>query len=93
MPAETLLKLPGELSTYAFEFNPQAELVAGETLTGTPTVSITPSGPTLGSPTISGSQVRFTISGGTSNTVHTVLCTVTTSGGATLQSSGKLEIY
>jgi hypothetical protein len=87
-----LTKKAGEVETFAFEFKQRAELVAGDTLTGTPTVSATPSGLTLGSPFLSGSQVRVTISGGTSGTQYLVTCTVVTAGGSTLQSVGPLNV-
>lgn len=92
-----LQKYPGETRTYAFDFADQVEIDDGnETLTGPPTVSKTQLAGigtiTLGSPSISGTKVQFTIAGGALGDLHDILVTVGTSGGSTLQARGQLEI-
>jgi hypothetical protein len=92
-----LQKYPGETRTYAFDFAEQVEIAdGGETLTGTPTVAKTQLAGTgtitLGSPSIVGNKVQFTITGGDKGDLHDILVTVGTSGSATLQARGQLEI-
>ncbi len=68
----------------------------GEIITGTPTVAVSPSGPTLSAASVNsgrrvvdnrscapGSVVTFTVSGGTANT-YTITITASTSGSQTL---------
>ena len=56
----------GESRIRAMDFSHYPEIADnGETLTGTPTVTVTPSGVlTVGATSIVGSQVRFRVSGG-----------------------------
>jgi hypothetical protein len=74
------------------------KLDAGETLTGTPTISVSPAGLTCTSPAVStdmlvidrvpvaaGKAVTFTVSGGTAGVDYTVTVTVGTSNGQTLK--------
>lgn len=56
-------KHPSESRKYTINFGPL--LGSGETLSGTPTVSATPSGLTLGSPTINSSTVTDPVDGST----------------------------
>lgn len=72
-------------------------MASGDTLTGTPTVAVSPSGPTLGTPTknsttlsdingntLSANQgVQFTVTGGTANTDYVITVTCSTTNGAT----------
>lgn len=92
--ATQLQKLVGESRLYDFDFTDQAEIEGGETLTGTPTVTATPAGLTLGSPVIGGAskKVQVRISAGTANTTYSLTCTVATSGGNTLQGCGVLKV-
>lgn len=93
--AEKYIKLVGESRLYDLDFTDQKEIVAGETLTGTPTVTAAPSGLTISSPPVIGGankKVQVRISGGTANTTYSVLCTVTTTGGNTLQGCGTLYV-
>ena len=93
MPTTTLLeKAPTEIRTYAFDFSEVSEILAGQTLTGTPTVSGSPSGLTFGSPSISGSKVNVAISAGSDGTTYEITMTVTTSGSATLVGCGRLKV-
>lgn len=94
---ERLVKQVAESRVYAMDFEHYPEVLAGQTLTGTPTVSVAPSGLTVAAPSISGSQVRFRVSGGTLEAGTTertfrfeVL--VATSGGDTLEGDGILYL-
>jgi hypothetical protein len=72
---------------YEFDFSDFAELEAGETISS-PSVSVDPSGPTIGTPSVSGDSVLVRISGGTAGVTYTVTCTVTLSSGGTLTMEG-----
>lgn len=90
--AHTKIKYLSENRLYAFDFTRAKEIVDGETLTGTPTVTADVSGLTIGSTSISGAEVRFRLSVGTADTAFTLRCTVATSGGSTLISEGALRV-
>lgn len=93
MATEPLIKRPGESRLYAVNFGFQPEIRdTGEALSGTPTVSSTPSGLTIGSPTISAAKVQFRISGGTDGIDYTLTVTTTTSGGNTLVETVTLKV-
>ena len=47
---------------------------------------------TLGTPAISGTQVQFTIAGGTATVVYRVSCVITTSGSAIITQDGFLTV-
>lgn len=85
-------KHPGEVRKARFVFEKKREIIDGDTLTGTPTVTSSPSGPTIGTPTISGDEVRALISGGTDGTSYILTATCDTAGGATLQVVGLLAV-
>lgn len=92
-----LFKQPAESRLYTFEFADQVEIAdAGESLTGTPTITVTllsGSGSlTVGSPTISGTKVQVQISGGTAEDRFQVVCQVNTSGSHVLECTGELRI-
>lgn len=102
----TLPKYAAEVRSYGFDFSQFPEVAAGETLSS-PSVSVSPSGPTIGTPEViaadyypgggatmirSGKGVKVTISGGTAATSYTLSCTVTSSGGATLKIVGTLAV-
>ena len=92
-----VVKRPGEERTYVFNFADQAEIVGGDTLTGTPTVAETlVTGPsdtlTVGSPSRSGSTVVVEISGGANGDLYHLTCTVNTTAGSILQSVMPMKI-
>ena len=93
---ERLTKQPGESRVYAVDFSKYGEIEDNaETLTGTPTVAVTPTGElTVGSPNISGNRVRFRVSGGTLAAgevkEYRFKVTVATSGSNTLVGDGYL---
>lgn len=84
---------------YEFDFSSFAEVVAGETLSSPSVPAVT--GLTIGTPSVSGSSILVSISGGTAGggtrlstgiTAYVVTCTVTTSGGRTLSLVGYLRV-
>lgn len=84
-------KMAEETLTLAFEFGGQ--LATGETLSSAGSIAVSPSGPTPGVPAISGTQVKFAVSGGTDGISYEFTLTgVTTSGGNTLGAQGWLDI-
>ena len=86
---EMLVKQPGETRQFSMDFSSLLE--SGETHSS-PSVSATPSGLTLGSASISGSKVLFTIASGTHQIKYRLEVTVTSSGGATLVGDGVLRV-
>lgn len=83
------------MRTYWFVFDDFAEIDDGGETISSPTVSASPSGElTIGAPTVSSgtTKVLASISGGTAGTRYVLVCTVTTSGGATLTIRGFLDV-
>lgn len=91
----TLIKHPEEDLLFSFDFSARTELDA-DTLTGTPEVDtelITGTGAiTVGSITIASKTVTMTITGGTLDDLHELVCAVDTAGGRTLAAVGRLRI-
>lgn len=91
-----LIKQPDEVRQYTFDYSAQLEVVAGETLTGSPTVTATvlngAGSLTIGSPSISGTKVNVTISGGVLGENYAVKCLVQTNASHTLACVGELRI-
>lgn len=84
-------KMSEESLTLGVEFG--TELASGETLTDPGSIAWSPSGPPASSPEISGTQVKFLVSGGTDGISYQFTLTgVTTSGGNTLGAQGWLDI-
>ena len=77
---------------YWFDFGNFAEIKAGETITNTPTVTVSPSGLTLGPPAVVGTTVQVLVSGGTATIGYVLTATIQTSGGATLSQQGGLNV-
>lgn len=75
----------GEVRKPYFEFRNYPEVQAGETLVGTPTVTMESGSLTLGTPTLSGTRVLVQVSGQAANAEYLLSCTVQTSGGAILR--------
>lgn len=101
--AGVLLKQPGEDLLFYFDFDKL--LGSSETLTGTPTVTGSPSGLTIGSPTIVSADatvlgrsvlanraVQVRISSGTDGTDYTVQCSCATSASNTRVIDGTLQV-
>lgn len=87
-----LYKDPAEIRAFVMDFSAFSEIVGGDTINTVVSLTISPAGPTLGPTSISGGQVKFTITGGTSGTNYTVTCQVTTLTGATLKGIGTLIV-
>ena len=81
------------------------KLSRGDSLSGTPTVTFAPSGPTAGSVTVNtaavegdyvnaavGEAVQFTVSGGTDGTTYRVTVQCGTAGGETLIGLANLTV-
>jgi hypothetical protein len=86
-----LEKYPAEIDSFAFDFSQNPRLIAGETITSA-VVAAEPTGLTIGAPAISGAEVRVQISGGTADATYCLTCTITTSGGATIEGVGQLKV-
>lgn len=86
-----LEKLAAWSRLYDFNFATFSELVAGQTISS-PSVVSSPSGLTVGSPTVSSALVQVRLSGGTAGTDYSVTCSVTTSGSSTLTIVGILKV-
>ena len=95
---ERLTKQPGESRVYGMDFSKYPEIaVAAETLSsGTASVTVDPSGLTVAAPTLSGSIVKFRVSGGTLDAgqmkTYRFEVKVDTSGGNTIEGDGILYL-
>lgn len=89
----SLAKYPGESRIFAVDFAQYREIREGETLTGTPTVTVSPAGPDISGVAISGSQVQFRVVGGTADTKYVLTVTCETSGSNTLSHDVPLAVY
>jgi hypothetical protein len=89
-----LYKDPGDIRAYTMDFSFFQELsaVGGDTIASVTSNTITPAGPTLGSSTISGKTVKFTITGGTAGVLYVVKTTIVTSSNAVLVGQGSLFV-
>ncbi len=77
---------------YEFDFGDFEEVIAGAVLSA-PSVTASPSGLTIGSPVVSGTDVNVQISGGTAGVAYLVTCTVTLGGGpSTVDQVGTLSV-
>lgn len=76
---------------YTFTFAVFAEPAGGETLSS-PVVTGSPTGLTIGTPSVSGSTVTVRISGGTAGVTYDVTCAVTLSSGGALSMVGHLVV-
>lgn len=93
---DSLSKFPTEELTFTFDFSARAEIVSGQSLTGTPEVvaSLRKGGGELviGTPSVAGDGVDVVISGGDEGDVFVLVCTVDTDAGMTLAAAGTLNI-
>jgi hypothetical protein len=90
MATKILRKDPDELKSYAIDF--ANKLASGDSLTGTPVVTVSPSGPTLGSASISGTTVVFTVEGGTEDTMYVITANVDTAASNELEACVRLYV-
>jgi len=89
--ADQLVKQPTETRAYAIDF--VNLLASGDSLASvTSGPTSTPTGLTFGSTAISGTQVQFTIAGGTAGTSYRVEVIVTTANGEIIEGDGDLIV-
>ena len=86
---QLLIKQPGETRQFSMDFSSLLDTV--ETISS-PVITSTPAGLTVGTASISGSKILFTIAAGTHPVRYRIEVTVTTSGGATLVGDGVLKV-
>lgn len=89
MALPVLKKYPGEERPATFDFTDKLE--AGDSLTGTATVTTSP-GLTLGTPVRSGNVVTVEVLGGTLGNDYTLACTCGTVDGYTLEIRLTMEV-
>jgi hypothetical protein len=92
----TLVKFPEEKLKFSFNFSSQPELIAGATLTGTPSVAnalvVGTGSLTLSNITVNGENIDVWIEGGTLHDIFDLTCSVSASDGSTLAAKGRLLI-
>lgn len=98
LPVTQLILISGEQRAYCWEFGPRREMEAGETI-ASPSIPAV-SGVSIGSPAVLaaafdgvpiGKGVKATVTSSTPGT-YTIICSVTTSGGATIKERGTLIV-
>jgi hypothetical protein len=96
---KTLIKLPDEKLLLAFDFSAVKEIQDGDTITGTPTVTVVLVDGTdedneldVDDPTIAGNMVQMAVDGGDIRAVHEFLCLVDTVAGWKRGAVGRLAI-
>lgn len=92
----TLLFVIGQDRVYGCEFDSYPEVVAGQALAGTPTVTLSPidsavAEPTVSGETISGTEVQFAVSGMTDGAKYRGKILVATSAGKVLPALFTME--
>ena len=86
----TTPKDPDEARPYQLDFS--NDMDTGDDITGTPTLTATPSGLTIGSPTVAGDKVTVQLSGGTAGRKYTIKCVASTVNGHTVVARGILTV-
>lgn len=93
---KTLYKRPVEVRQYSFDFSPQPEIDAGETLSAPATIEIErihgTGTLTAASPTVSSPYVHVQLSGGVDGDRFRIKCTVGTNASHTLCELGDLLV-
>ena len=88
---ETLCKQPSE--SFLYDMNFSSRMATSEVLTGITSVTESPSGLTIGTPTYSGQIGQVRISGGTDGVTYTVTWLATTDAGNTIEAEGFLYVF
>ena len=83
-------KQPSESRRYTFDFS--KNMGVNDTIASVDSFTVSPSGPTLGSPVISGKQVQARVSGGTSGTQYKLTMVVTTSASDIIEGEAQLFV-
>jgi len=91
MASELLRKCATESRKFVFDFATWEEIVAGGSVSSA-TVTVSPSGPTLGTPSVTTPKVYVQVSGGTAGTTYTLECHATLSDSTTVCMRGRLAV-
>jgi hypothetical protein len=83
-------KTPDESALFNFDFT--EDLATGESIQGTPAVTASPSGLTIGTPSVSGAIVQVRLSSGATRTRYEVRCRVATDQSNTFEGAGDLLV-
>lgn len=93
MAADIPIARVGESRLYSFSFSKFPEIIAGDTLTGTPVITVTPStGLTIGSPLVSSPTVIISVTVGSTAGWYELLCKSPTLSGRILDCDGNLLV-
>ena len=87
----TLSKLSNWSRLYYFDFGAYAELQSGDSIASV-TVTSSPSGLTVGSPSANAARVQVRIGGGQRGTVYTLTCSITLASGSVISQQGYLSV-
>lgn len=91
MSLGTTIKDPADVIDVDVDF--AAFMSTTETISGTPTWTVSPAGPTFGTPSVPSPKVtRCRISAGTNAVTYTVTVTIATSLGQTVRRSFSLQV-
>lgn len=82
MSENQLVKWSGDRRNYSFDFSAIDEISVGNETLASATVTCSPSGLTIGTPSVTTTEVQVEIRGGTAGTTYRVLIAATTSGGS-----------
>jgi hypothetical protein len=85
-------KSPGDRRWCVFDFGDIPELLAGETITGTPTLSSAPSGLVHTDVTVLLYEVGFWLSGGTASTSYDLTCNIVLSSTSVISRTAKVMV-
>lgn len=91
---QTLEKDYAETTEFVFDFSERIEMKNGDALTGAAIIAASPTGLTIGSPTIDGNgdKVSVSIAGGVASTHYSLRCTANTDNGLVLVGRGNLDV-
>lgn len=91
---KSLKKHPAADLPYNFDFRDWTLLTSTEKIVGTPTVTATPSGLTIGTPAVNsdGDIVSVRISGGTAGATYDLTCQGVTTSGYDVIGCGHLQV-
>lgn len=79
---------PSDVEDFAVDWT---DILDGETISGTPTYTPNPTGPTVGTVTVNGATTQARLSGFTPNTDYEVTVRIATSGGRTIERTFGLQ--
>lgn len=91
MAAELLRKCATESRKFRFNYETHEEIVDGATVSSA-AVTVSPSGPTIGTPSVVSPYVYVLVSGGTAGTTYTLECHATLSDSTTVCMKGRLAV-